>query len=463
MVATPLLDALVAYEALGRHRFTVPGHAGKALASMGFTGLPAQAYTYDQTEVEGLDVLSEPSECIAEAQTVMAQAVGASHSFFMVNGSSGGLTAGMLALLQPNDAVLVPRNAHRAIISGLVLTGAKPLWFMPPWLPEWGIFGPVRAQQVAKLLAQYPQAKGLMITSPTYDGLGSPIVPIANLCQRANVRLLVDEAHGSLWPYSQRLPASAVTAKGVDLVVQSSHKNVGSLTQSAVAHLPHGSNLSPQAFQQALNMVQTTSPSYLLLASLDASRAFWQTEEGQHQLNQHLDHVLTLRQQLTTQLQGFDLFTPPHQDHWDFTRLLIRCRHGESGLQWAPRIEAEQRIPYEHCTDASALYVAGVGLAQDSHQAFVQAFLTDDHTRSLKKIPLNTRYITALPPLPQQVLSPRDAYFLPNQTIASASSIGRIAQQTIVHCPPGIPILLPGEQIESDHLPYLPQTIAVCS
>ena len=256
----------------------MPGHSGQGFLTPGFD-LGEACFAYDLTEVEGLDVLSEPSGPIAEAQAQAAALYGVAQSFFLVQGSTVGLQAAVLACLKPGDKVLLPRNIHRAVVAGLILTGAEPVWFLPPWLPDWGLWGGISPEQFEAQLNLQSDIQAVILTSPTYEGLGSDSAAIAALCREHELFLIVDEAHGSLWPLSNRLPPSACHS-GADAVIHSLHKNAGSLTQTGLAHLPHGSRIDAVAFQQALNTLQTTSPSYLLLGSIDAALGFLASDAG---------------------------------------------------------------------------------------------------------------------------------------------------------------------------------------
>lgn len=465
----PLIEAMQAYEALGRKRFHVPGHAGRDLFQ-GFLGRPVpglteETYRYDQTEVEGLDVLSEPSECLMEAQSAAAEAFRVANSYFLVNGSTAGLMAAMLACLSPGDRVLLPRNVHRSVISGLILTGAEPVWFLPEWIELWGLWGAVSPSAVQQAIAQNPDLKALVLTAPTYEGLGSDTAAIARLCREAGMFLIVDEAHGSLWPFSDRLPTSACHLPqefSADCVVHSLHKTGGSLTQSAMAHLPHGSRIHPDDFQQALNTVQTTSPSYLLMASLDASRAYLASTSGQARIDFLLDQVTELRQQFKDQVDFFQLFEADGMDSrfWDPTKLYLRSSV-EAGEAWAVRLEAEQRLTYEATSVFGSLYLAGLGLESEDYQFFQEVFSAQAKDyRNQAQLPLSTPDCPPLP-LPDPKLTPREAFFSRGIRLPAEKALGRIAKETVVHCPPGIPVLLPGERIQEAHRPYLPDTLLV--
>ncbi len=449
----PLADAVRGYPVLGRRRFHMPGHAGRDW--LGLPWLPPEVFQHDLTELEGMDVLSEPSGCIAEAQERAAEVFGVAHSFFLINGASVGIMAGMLSILRPGDKVLVPRNAHRSVMSGLILSGAEPVWFLPEMLPDWGLWGAVSLEEVRRQIALQPDIKALVVTSPTYEGIGSDISALAELCQAQDVYLLVDEAHGSLRPFSKALPASACHA-ACDVVIHSLHKSAGSLTQTAIAHLPKDSRIAPDQLQQALNMLQSTSPSYLLLSSLDAACGFLASSSGQERIALLLTQVANLRDTLVERLAHFRLFQA-QSPHWDPTKLYLLSPKIPAE-NWAVSLEQEEGISFESVSPYGALYHANLGLEPEDYQSFQEVFLRwDARLQQTKAVGLPEWVGARLPVMaPVMVMTPRNAYFASGEKVPISKALGRISKQTVVHCPPGIPVLLHGELIEEHHLSLLP-------
>jgi arginine decarboxylase len=473
----PLSDAMLTYPRLNAPRFHVPGHNGNSFVSLGADEGSVRAhsvifqnpYYYDLTELEGLDVLSEPEGCIQQSQQAISDLVGVAHSFFLVNGSSAGLIAALLAAFSPGDHVLVPRNAHRSIISGLILAGLIPIWFLPDWLPDWGLFGGVTVEHLLPYInlpyvnacSSAPKIKGVVITSPTYEGIASPVEALTHFCKANHLISIVDEAHGSLFPFSEELPLSACSTQA-DCVVQSLHKTGGSLTQTALAHLPKGSKIDPHRFQQALNMVQTTSPSYVLLASLEQSCFYLVSASGQKRLQNLLKNTHCLRSKLKEQLTEFQLFSPEDLGpnfQLDPARLYLKTSHSAS-TEWAIHLEDTSHLSYESTNGMGALYISGLGLQEQDYEWFLTVF--KQANRNLKtSLSEKKERVHFFPRLPEVALPPREAYFSRGENIPASQAIGRISKETIVHCPPGIPILFPGEVIQESHRAQLPGTVSV--
>ena len=267
----PLFEAVEAYRKRRPGYFCIPGHRyERGISALWRREAGDAIFSYDLTEASGLDDLHKPEGAIRKAQKLLAELYGAKRSYFLVNGSTCGNEAMLLATLRPGDKVLVPRNAHKSVLMGLVLSGAEPVWMMPEYLEDWGLWGEMRPQTVERALVEHPDCRAVCVVSPTYQGFCSDLQAIAEVCHSHGALLLVDEAHGGHLYFSQDFPDGALT-QGADLCVQRFHKVTGALTQSSVLHI--GSDqIAPEDVEAALKLVQSTSPSYLLMISLDLAR-----------------------------------------------------------------------------------------------------------------------------------------------------------------------------------------------
>ncbi|MEB3206103.1 MAG: aminotransferase class I/II-fold pyridoxal phosphate-dependent enzyme [Vampirovibrionales bacterium] len=463
----PLTEVLQVTRAKARLRFHVPGHAGRCLMSPPPIGLSSEAFYYDVSEIDDVDVLSEPTGCLAVSQAMAASQFGVAHTFFSVNGASAALQAAMSVLLKPGDRVLVARNAHRAVISGLLMSGAEPVWVLPAYHPEVGLWGELSAETLMQAFHSQPDICGVIVTSPTYEGIASPVADLAKICKASGRFLMVDEAHGSLFSLDDNeglWPKSACRVEA-DAVIHAAHKGLGSLTQTGLLHLPHGSRLSPQRVQQALNQLQSTSPSYLLLSSLDAALAWHRSEPACAARKRLFELACQTRAVLAQVLTQFQVFTLPNHSgciQQDVSRLYVS--HPQlSAEQWGPWLETTLGLAYERVSPHGALYAAGVGHMQADWRGLIEAFKHAEAILASDVAPLFSAFDNAMTPVepPDMAMSIRDAFFADGCRLPKSQAVGRVSQETIVHCPPGIAVLVPGERVGEHHLPYLPPWVAV--
>ncbi|WP_339269181.1 aminotransferase class I/II-fold pyridoxal phosphate-dependent enzyme [Paenibacillus sp. FSL K6-1330] len=306
----PLAEAIMLYRERGASSFHVPGHKnGRAYAGEGkTTEMLREAMRIDVTEITGTDDLFHPEGVIQEAQELAADCFGAEESFFLVGGSTAGNLALVLTVCrEPGDIVLVQRNVHKSVLNGLMLAGARAVFLQPELDKQSGLaVAPSVATLVAALEA-YPEARGAIITMPNYYGMGSDLKPLAKACHEFGIPLLVDEAHGAHYGQHPQLPMNALSC-GADGVVQSTHKMLAAMTMGAMLHV-QGGLLDRSLLRQRLAMVQSSSPSYPLMASLDLARRLLHTQ-GADAFTAGLAAVKAFRRGLA-KLPRFGLLQPP--------------------------------------------------------------------------------------------------------------------------------------------------------
>ncbi|HMO84325.1 MAG TPA: aminotransferase class I/II-fold pyridoxal phosphate-dependent enzyme, partial [Lacipirellulaceae bacterium] len=268
----PILETLAAYLAREVYPFHTPGHKGGRFTPPELVELwGPTTLAYDLPAMTATDNTLHPTHCVRDAQELAAELFGAAATFYIGLGASTGVAAMVLAAVPPGQTILLPRNVHRSVASALVLSGARPQFLPHEVLPECGALG-LSAETVEAAIVAGPRPAALLVTRPTYYGLARTLEPIAAVCRRHGVALLVDEAHG---PHLKFLPPGGpipALDAGANLVAQSCHKTLGSLVGTAQIHVGHNSPVSPAQVRDALNLLQTTSPNYLQLASLDANR-----------------------------------------------------------------------------------------------------------------------------------------------------------------------------------------------
>ena len=466
---TPLLDALRDRTNHPHSPFYAPGHkGGQGISKPLVELLGVQVFRSDLPELPELDNLFNPEGVIAEAQNLAAEAFGAEHTRFLVNGSTCGIMAAIVATCGPGDKIILPRNIHQSAISGLILSGAIPIFVNPEYNSDWDIANSITAASAAAALKQHPDAKAVMVVYPTYHGVCGDLRAIAKITHQYNIPLLVDEAHGAHFNFHPNLPESALSA-GADLTVQSIHKTLGAMTQASMLHVK-GSRVDIQKINRALQLVQSTSPSYILLASLDAAR---------QQIALHGQELMTKTLLLAekarsgiSQIPGFSVLEPlntPGFTALDKTRLTVKVSDlGFTGFAADEILHSQFGVTAELPMPQHLTFIISLGNTETDIDNLVKAFTilerkTNKEERrfaSSPSPPLPPSPPLSIPHSPPLSLSPREAFFFPSETVAADKAVDRLSAELICPYPPGIPVLMPGEIITQEALQYLQQVLA---
>ena len=452
-IKAPIVEAVkTAYEN-PTYQFHIPGHTkGKAIFKDFRKLIGEKALNIDTTdEFDNLGTLHPATGPIKEAQELAAEAFGAKKTFFLLNGSTAGNLALAMALTKKGDKVIVNRNCHRSVLTGMIISGAEPIWICPNRIEDWSIWGNTDAVQIEELINKNPDVSMVWITNPTYEGVVSDIKAISTVCKKHNIPLLVDEAHGCLWNFNKHLPETALKL-GADAVVHSLHKTGGSMSQSSMLHIAKDSCLNVEAVEKALKLLHTTSPSLMLLASLDAARANLQSKNGQILLERAVKNAKYLRTRLDS-IQGLHQLKADFGYKTDVTKVFIRI-DGLSGKRLESILEIDFGIEVESASDIGVLILCNIG---NKHSDF--KYLADCLEKIAATNYQDIYYLEKrkhMPMLePQIKMSLREAFYAKKETIPKSEAIGRISAEVVAECPPGISILLPGELITEEHLPYL--------
>lgn len=462
---TPLFSKLI--EHINHHPipFHIPGHKqgnGVDPAFRDFIG--KNAFLLDLVNISPLDNLHDPNHVIKQAQDLAAKAFRADHSFFSVQGTSTAIIAMLLSVCSPGDKVLIPRNIHKSVLSAILLADAIPIFIQPEIDPKLLITYNITVDQVKNAINAHPDSKALFIIHPTYFGTAGDLKTIVSLAHQHQMLVLVDEAHGILQSFHEALPISAMDA-GADLAATSVHKLGGSLTQSSILNLK-GKRIKSHRVQSMLNMLTTTSTSYLLLASLDTQRRHLALHG--HRL---IDRTLMLAKKARLQINqipglycpGNELFSYHSVYEWDPTKLIIHLeRLNISGFDAETWLRENHQIEVELSDFNNLLCLITIGDHEDSIQKLIFA-LQDLSDKFYQKDRQKTKPIH-LPPLPELVMPPREAFYHPMITsLPLEQTVNCICAEPITIYPPGIPILLPGERILRDHIDYIQENLAAHS
>jgi len=452
-IKAPIVEALKQAYENPTYQFHIPGHTKGNGSLPEFKKLiGAKALTIDTTdEFDNLGTLHPATGPIKEAQELAAQAFGAKKTFFLLNGSTAGNLAIAMGLTKKGQRIVTNRNCHRSILTGMIISGAEPLWLIPKRLEEWGIWGNVTPETVEDMLSRHDDISMVWITNPTYEGVVSDIKSIAAVCKKYKVPLIVDEAHACLWNFSKHLPTSALQL-GADAVVHSLHKTGGSMSQSSMLHIAENSMLDVDAVEKALKLLHTTSPSLILLASLDAARANLESPRGRKQLERAISNAKYLRREIE-QLEHIHDLKPDFGYMTDVTKVFIRDDR-LSGKRLESILEIDFGIEVESASDAGLLILSNLGNTRADMQYLVKCLQKIDTTNYSDICYLeNKKHMPMLSPIIKMSL--REAFYSQKETIPKDKAVGRISAEVIAECPPGIAVLLPGELITEAHLPYL--------
>lgn len=453
----PILTAMKRYAEDGAVGFHTPGHKqGKGMDTEFFDLVTPLGLKTEVSLMEELDDLHDPTMCIKEAQDLAAELYGADSSYFIINGTTGAIHAMIMTAINPGEKIIIPRNAHRSVIGGVILSGAEPIFVLPEVDEDLGIAMAVSPDQIKQAIMENPDAKAVLIVYPTYYGVASDIEKIAAIVHESKMILLVDEAHGPHLKFSNQLPVQAMDA-GADIVAQSTHKILGAMTQCSMLHTRHD-YIDIQKLKTMVSLVQSTSPNYLLLASLDVARR-QMAIAGEVLIKRAVDLSIWLRKEIN-HIDGLYCFGEEKlgtQGAYalDFTKLTVTvkglCMTGseaEKILRNKYKIQVELSDLYnvlfilsyaDGPREAEVLLMALRKLAEDAKQ----------NCKSMKMLDCAT--------YPYKILakqSPRQALFALKKKVRFDASSGLICGEVITFYPPGIPIVCPGEVITQELIDY---------
>ena len=460
----PFVEALESYKEQHFVPFHTPGHKIGVEAPQLLKDWMGPALPYDLGVMYALDDLHEPEGELKEAQDLTAELYGADHCWFSINGTTALIEAMIMGTVGPDEAIIIPREAHRSVISGLVLSGAKPVYMDCQFDERWGIPLGVSLEDAVRTMEAHPESKAILLVYPNYYGVGVDIVKIVKEAHKRGMIVLVDEAHGPHLPFSENLPVEAIAA-GADLVAQSTHKSVGSLTQTSWL-LGQGERINKRRITQMHQMLQSTSPNYIFLASLDMARHQLATE-GKALISRTVELSLYLRHELNkisgiTTMEYIDI--QERVVNYDCTKVLIDAKVlGLTGVEFE-RMLREYRIEVELVQAHHVLVLITIGDTKESVTSLIQAVqaISDTilHTSKVDNSNVvehaeNLSKDSSLLPKPIVRVTPRNAMYANREQVPLRDALHRIAGETIAYYPPGIPCVAVGEEISSSVLQYI--------
>lgn len=471
-----IYTALQSYAESEYYPCHMPGHKRNPQA-----GVMAELFRMDITEIDGFDNLHQPEGMLLRAQQRANALYGAGETFFLINGSTGGVLAAILAVTNPGDELLMMRGCHKSVYHAVILQNLRPHYLPQQFLAEWDLYGGVCAEDVEQMLEQYPESRAVVLTSPTYEGIFSEVREIAELVHRRGKLLIVDEAHGAhLAPRARLCKEKAqedAIAAGADLVIHSLHKTLPSPTQTALLHV-NGNRVDMYRLRKALSMMQSSSPSYLLMAGIDACTAY--LEEHGAERFAYLEEQCRLFHERTKGCRHIRIGGTARmetlacgQTAWDPGKLVISVKGTDmTGQQLYDTLRERYHLQLEMAAESYALAMMTVMDTEEGWQRLADALTEIDgsitgaaeiNRESLMEREENRGAADSLgdcagdreASLPQACMSPSEAFYAPQELIGLSEAEGRIAGDFVNLYPPGIPLLAPGERIAADMLARL--------
>ncbi len=419
----------------------------------------------DLTQIRGLDDLLQPTEALVAAQELAAEAYGADQSFFLINGSTSGNQCMMMAALNPGEKIALPRNAHKSAMGGLIMSGAQPVWMQPEVDQTLHMDHTVTPETVRATLDAHPDTRAVYIVSPTYYGVAADLEGIAAVAHERGIPLLVDEAWGPHFHFHPALPLSAMQA-GADMCINSTHKMLGSLSQTAMLHV-QGNRIRLDRLKAVYKLFLSTSPNLVLVASLDVARRQMATEgsallsrtieianDARARLNE-IDKVYCFGEELQGRPGVFDL---------DPTKVTVTVKDlGYTGYEAEEILRRRYNVQVELADLFNMLALFTIGTSQEAADALVSGvseLAREDRPLDifspsgvLERRLKSSSYL--LPSIPPTRMLPRDAFLAETEFVPFRTSKGRICAEVITPYPPGIPVISPGEELTTEIIEYL--------
>jgi arginine decarboxylase len=454
----PILEGIKKFYLTHKHTFSVPGHKqGKGIDPETSMELGQDLYYNDMAVLIGVDDRKQSEDYQGKAEELAADAYGADKCFFSTNGTSLSVHAAIMSVANEGEKILVSRNCHFSMIAGIIISRVEPIFLEPTIDEDWDVSHGIAPDTLEKLLKENSDVKGVFIVSPDYFGVTSDVKTLSEICHKYNKPLIIDEAWGPHFAFCKNLPASAISS-GADLAMGSLHKTMTALGQSSVIMLK-GDRVPVEKFQQVYHLFETTSPSSLIMASMDASRRQMKLH-GEEIWNHAIDMARMARTELSKiegiRVMGKEVLGPPGMFDLDETKIVMDMKPlGVSGFEASDWLWKEKNVGVELADHRRLMALFTVADDEASVAILISAMKDLASWARNKK---NNSYT----PLPDEkdikaqiVMRPSEAYFGPKETVKLEDAVGRIAAETVSPYPPGISRLAPGELITKEIVEYL--------
>lgn len=436
-----LLEKLTQYSESGIYPCHMPGHKRNAWGE-----LPSQLYRLDITEIDGFDNLHQPEGILKELQEQAAAFCGAEESFYLVNGSTGGILSAVSAALPAGGHILMARNCHKSAYHAAYLRNLRTSYLYPKMLTDYDVFDVMSPEQVEEALDKEPDIQAVLLVSPTYEGRISDIRHISEIVHARGIPLIVDEAHGAHLGWSDAVHENSCR-QGADLVIQSVHKTLPALTQTALLHV-NGTIIDRERLRRFLHIYQSSSPSYLLMASIDNALQYME-RDGKKALNTFRSRYAAMCERLGSCKA---LRFLPADQRQDIGKLVISVKNTSiTGRQLYDILLKRYRIQTEMAAETFVLAMFTLNDGQEGYDRMTAALLEIDsellQAGRDRTVPVEDES-GIMPPACKMTLT--EAWDSQREEVRLDQSVGRTVGEFVNLYPPGVPLLVPGERMSGE-------------
>lgn len=424
--------------------FHVPGHKlGKIYDKLGYSDIVKNIYKMDTTEIPGTDNLHSPEGIIKKSQERASKVFKSDVTYYLVNGSTCGIQGAIMALCNPKDKIIVNRDCHQSVINSCILADIEPIYILSKIDKETNIQEGIHIEEAKKIIDNNLDAKAILLTYPTYYGRTFDLKEICDYAHKHKIAVIVDEAHGAHLGLSDRLPKTALE-EGADIVIQSTHKTLPSFTQSSMIHIK-GDRVDRQKLSTMLRIIESSSPSYMLMSSLELAVDIYETK-GNELMEELLDNIEKFKEK--NKNTSFDIY---NED--DKTKLFLSSKKlGMTGYELEDLLREKYNIQVELANYYGVLLICTIGNTKEDLDRLSEAL--EDMSNRYKR----DSYIECLEypvVIPEKVLNPREAFYKNKKSVKIYESIGQICAEYVIPYPPGVSLLSPGEVITKEIIDYV--------
>ena len=425
--------------------FHVPGHkVGKIYDRLGYSNILESLYKMDTTEILGTDNLHSPEGIIKESQERAARVFNSKNTYYLVNGSTCGIQAAIMSVCNPKDKIIVNRDCHQSVINTLILGDIEPAYIYPQIDNKTNILMGIKIEDAIDTIDKNLDAKAILLTYPTYYGKVYDLKTICNYAHSKGMMVIVDEAHGAHLGLSDKLPMTALE-QGVDIVVQSTHKTLPSFTQSSMIHI-QGERVNQERLTSILRMIESSSPSYMLMSSLELAVDIYETK-GKDLMDELLDNIDIFKKNME-KYKNINIYNDN-----DRTKIFISSKElGMTGYELDEMLRMNYNVQVELSNYYGILLICTIGNDRGDFKSLEYALADISLNHISNK---NIGYIDYPMNIPVKELSPREAFYNEKKSVKIYDSIGKICGEYIIPYPPGICLVSPGEIITKEVIDYI--------